>query len=236
MNGFPRPQHLLSPPPDTPTGLKQPIRAALCSWHQAIKGLTALLSIKQRQSKKNQTAALAWTRLQTQPKMKTSRPLVLLLVALSQASAAPPAARASWDDVNVVAHGLLQLGQGLKEHVDKTKAQMREVNGKLRAFNGTVTELERRQREQGETLAAKLRELEEKERTLEELAEDVRARVEEAKGQSEGVLARMEKAEKKVEGNNSDEGGVPLLQVRRGRGKILVRANVNMNNERLTSP
>lgn len=221
MNGFPRPQHLQSTPTYTPSGLQQPIRAALRSSHRAIKSLTARLSINQTQKKRKQTAALAWTRLQTHPKMKTSLPLVLLLVALSQAVAFPPPAsagqakRASWDDVNVMAHGLLQLGQGLKEHVDKTKAQMREVDGKLRAFNGTVAELERRQREQGESLAARLKELEERERSLEELAQEVRDRVEEAKGRSEGFLARMEKAEEKVEGNDSDHSGVPFLQVRR---------------------
>uniref|UniRef100_A0A3B3HP99 Uncharacterized protein n=1 Tax=Oryzias latipes TaxID=8090 RepID=A0A3B3HP99_ORYLA len=62
-----------------------------------------------------------------------------------QQSASPrdKTTHASWDDVNVVAHGLLQLGQGLKEHVDKTKAQMRDVTGKLKAFNSTVAELER---------------------------------------------------------------------------------------------
>ncbi|XP_077463087.1 angiopoietin-related protein 4-like [Stigmatopora argus] len=62
---------------------------------------------------------------------------------------------ASWDEVNVVAHGLLQLGQGLKEHVDKTKAQMRDVNGRLKAFNGTIAALERKQREQDEALKAR---------------------------------------------------------------------------------
>uniref|UniRef100_A0A8C5EZG3 Angiopoietin like 4 n=1 Tax=Gopherus evgoodei TaxID=1825980 RepID=A0A8C5EZG3_9SAUR len=31
---------------------------------------------------------------------------------------------ASWDEVNVIAHGLLQLGHGLKEHVEKTKGQL----------------------------------------------------------------------------------------------------------------
>lgn len=166
------------------------------------------------------------------PKMKTSLPLVLLLLVLLQAAAAPPPAqgvqakRASWDDVNVVAHGLLQLGQGLKEHVDKTKAQMREVDGKLKVFNGTVAELERRQREQGESLAARLQELEDRERSLEELAQEVRAKVEEAKGRSDGFLVRMETAEEKVEGNNnSDEGGVPFLQVRR-KNEALASPNV----------
>lgn len=153
--------------------------------------------------------------------MKTSLPLILFIVALSQAAASPPGKRASWDDVNVVAHGLLQLGQGLKEHVDKTKAQMREVDVKLKVFNGTVAELERRQRQQGESVAARLEKLEERERSLEELAQEVRAKVEEAKGKSEGFLARMEKVEEKVEGTNGDDSGVPFLQVRR---KILLFA------------
>uniref|UniRef100_A0A8U8CHB4 Fibrinogen C-terminal domain-containing protein n=1 Tax=Geospiza parvula TaxID=87175 RepID=A0A8U8CHB4_GEOPR len=34
---------------------------------------------------------------------------------------------ASWDEVNVLAHGLLQLGHGLKEHVERTKGQLREL-------------------------------------------------------------------------------------------------------------
>uniref|UniRef100_A0A8C5X7M8 Angiopoietin like 4 n=1 Tax=Malurus cyaneus samueli TaxID=2593467 RepID=A0A8C5X7M8_9PASS len=35
---------------------------------------------------------------------------------------------ASWDEVNVLAHGLLQLGHGLKEHVERTKGQLRELD------------------------------------------------------------------------------------------------------------
>uniref|UniRef100_A0A8C5U4I4 Angiopoietin like 4 n=1 Tax=Malurus cyaneus samueli TaxID=2593467 RepID=A0A8C5U4I4_9PASS len=38
---------------------------------------------------------------------------------------------ASWDEVNVLAHGLLQLGHGLKEHVERTKGQLRELGGRL---------------------------------------------------------------------------------------------------------
>lgn len=221
MNGFPRPQHPQSTPTYTPAGLQQPIRAALCSGHRAIKSLSRDSASNRRRKRESRQRLLARTRPQTHPKMKTSLPLVvLLLVALWLVAAAPPpqsagqAKRASWDDVNVVAHGLLQLGQGLKEHVDKTKAQMREVDGKLRAFNGTVAELERRQRQQGESLAARLKELEDRERSLEELAKEVRAGVEEANGRSEGFLTRMEKVEEKVEGSNSDDSGVPFLQVR----------------------
>ncbi|CAG00788.1 unnamed protein product, partial [Tetraodon nigroviridis] len=62
---------------------------------------------------------------------------------------------ASWDEVNVVAHGLLQLGQGLKEHVDKTKAQTRDINTRLKLLDATVVEVERRWREQEEALRAR---------------------------------------------------------------------------------
>uniref|UniRef100_A0A3B4YXE6 Angiopoietin-related protein 4-like n=1 Tax=Seriola lalandi dorsalis TaxID=1841481 RepID=A0A3B4YXE6_SERLL len=83
--------------------------------------------------------------------MKMPQLLILLLTILVHVAAGFPTDRralpgqdkhASWDDVNVVAHGLLQLGQGLKEHVDKTKAQMRDINGKLKAFNSTMAETE----------------------------------------------------------------------------------------------
>uniref|UniRef100_A0A8V5GR65 Fibrinogen C-terminal domain-containing protein n=1 Tax=Melopsittacus undulatus TaxID=13146 RepID=A0A8V5GR65_MELUD len=45
---------------------------------------------------------------------------------------------ASWDEVNVIAHGLLQLGHGLKEHVDRTKGQMRELGSRLSAHNSSL--------------------------------------------------------------------------------------------------
>ncbi|KAG5275863.1 hypothetical protein AALO_G00125380 [Alosa alosa] len=69
---------------------------------------------------------------------------------------------ASWDDVNVLAHGLLQLGHGLKDHVDKTKGQMRDITAKLKAFNGTVAELgklTRHLQEEGDTLREKAKRL-----------------------------------------------------------------------------
>uniref|UniRef100_UPI00398E3909 angiopoietin-related protein 4 n=1 Tax=Pristiophorus japonicus TaxID=55135 RepID=UPI00398E3909 len=48
---------------------------------------------------------------------------------------------ASWDEVNLIAHGLLQLGHGLKQHVDRTKEQMRGVLQQLAANNRTLGEL-----------------------------------------------------------------------------------------------
>ncbi|NXG55549.1 ANGL4 protein, partial [Hemiprocne comata] len=54
---------------------------------------------------------------------------------------------ASWDEVNVIAHGLLQLGHGLKEHVDRTKGQMRELGSRLSAHNSSLGRLLRQARE-----------------------------------------------------------------------------------------
>ncbi|NXE12192.1 ANGL4 protein, partial [Lophotis ruficrista] len=66
---------------------------------------------------------------------------------------------ASWDEVNVIAHGLLQLGHGLKEHVDRTKGQMRELGSRLSAHNSSMGRLLRQAREaqeRGERLRASL--------------------------------------------------------------------------------
>lgn len=153
--------------------------------------------------------------------MKTPQLLVLLSSTLVGVSTAVPADRgallaqdkyASWDDVNVVAHGLLQLGQGLKEHVDKTKAQTRDINTKLKLLDATVVEVERRQKEQEEALRARSREVEDREKLLAQMAEEVRVKVEEVKKQSENINFDMDKLEEKVE----DRGhvGASLIQVR----------------------
>ncbi|XP_019125398.1 angiopoietin-related protein 4 [Larimichthys crocea] len=142
--------------------------------------------------------------------MKMPQLLILLVTILVHVAAGFPfqsqSKHASWDDVNVVAHGLLQLGQGLKEHVDKTKAQMRDVNAKLKAFNTTVTELQGKQQEQEEALKAA------------QLTEEVRVKVEEVRRQNEDIHSRMDRLEEKVDevqivdSNNSDHTGVPFIQ------------------------
>ncbi|KAM9358097.1 angiopoietin-related protein 4-like [Symphorus nematophorus] len=154
--------------------------------------------------------------------MKMPQLLILLLTILVHIAAGLPALpgrdkHASWDDVNVVAHGLLQLGQGLKEHVDKTKAQMRDVNAKLKTFNGTLAELERRQQEQGEALKVMSKEVEQK--MVAQLAEEVKVKVEEVRKQSQDIQSRMDRLEEKVEevhvvdsDNNSDHTEVPFIQ------------------------
>ncbi|XP_053178100.1 angiopoietin-related protein 3-like [Scomber japonicus] len=162
--------------------------------------------------------------------MKTIQLLILLLTILVHTAAAFPTDRrallgrekhASWDDVNVVAHGLLQLGQGLKEHVDKTKIQMRDVNAKLKTFNSAVAEVEKKQQEQDEALKARGEEMEERKRLAEQLAEEVMVKVEEVKKESEDIHSRMDRMEETVnkvltepalESNNSDDTGVPFIQ------------------------
>lgn len=161
--------------------------------------------------------------------MKMQRLLILLLTILVQVASGFPADRgalmsqskhASWDDVNVVAHGLLQLGQALKEHVDKTKAQMRDIDAKLKVFNGTVAELERKQREQNDALKARGRGVGEKEGLERELTQEVKVKAEEVKKQSEDIRSRMERLEERVDGvrvgdsNNSGHSGVSNIQVR----------------------
>ncbi|XP_019953829.2 angiopoietin-related protein 4-like [Paralichthys olivaceus] len=156
--------------------------------------------------------------------------LLLLTILVHAASCFPTDRRAqpgqdkhaSWDDVNVVAHGLLQLGQGLKEHVDKTKAQMRDVNTKLKAFNSTVAELQKRQQEQEEALMkAGGAEVEKRGTMAAGMAEEVRAKTEGVKKQSEDIGSRMDRLEEKVDevlkgpkldSNYSDHSGVPFIQ------------------------
>lgn len=156
--------------------------------------------------------------------MKTPQLLVLLLTILGNAVTGFPTERgsrdkhASWDDVNVVAHGLLQLGQGLKEHVDKTKAQMRDVNSKLKTFNSTMTELERKQQQQGEALKAKSTGVEDRDRQLAVLAEEMKVEVEEVKRQTEDITSRMDRLEEvltkpMLDSNDSDQTGVSFIQV-----------------------
>ncbi|XP_029581984.1 angiopoietin-related protein 4 [Salmo trutta] len=116
---------------------------------------------------------------------------------------------AAWDDVNVIAHGLLQLGQGLKEHVDKTKGQMRDITAKLKVFNGTAADLgkeSQRLQAEGEVLKAKARGLEDMEvQVLNETAE-LREKTEEMQQERKRVDERMNKLEEKMDGMLQGEG------------------------------
>ncbi|XP_030628974.1 angiopoietin-related protein 4 [Chanos chanos] len=109
---------------------------------------------------------------------------------------------AAWDDVNVLAHGLLQLGQGLKEHVDKTKGQMRDISAKLKVFNGTVAELGKqtqRLQEDSEALKAKAQGLEDRESKMLNMSSELREKAEELLRERQRVNERMNKLEEKVD-------------------------------------
>ncbi|XP_064031092.1 angiopoietin-related protein 4 [Pogoniulus pusillus] len=108
---------------------------------------------------------------------------------------------ASWDEVNVIAHGLLQLGHGLKEHVDRTKGQMRELGSRLNAHNSSMGRLLRQAREaqeRGERLRDSVRELEGRGRQLLNLSEALRQRLEEVAADKAEIQGRLEQLEGRV--------------------------------------
>ncbi|XP_074061132.1 angiopoietin-related protein 4 [Macrotis lagotis] len=53
---------------------------------------------------------------------------------------------ASWDEVNVIAHGLLQLGHGLREHVERTQGQVNDIYRRLQAADPACEDSQRRAR------------------------------------------------------------------------------------------
>ncbi|XP_039180485.1 angiopoietin-related protein 4 [Crotalus tigris] len=95
------------------------------------------------------------------PSRPPLRSLACLLALLAGATWASPASprrerapkAASWEEVNVLAHGLLQLGHGLREHVERLGGQLRELSGRLGAHNASLAGLERSAAEQREQLA-----------------------------------------------------------------------------------
>ncbi|XP_068425374.1 angiopoietin-related protein 4 [Clinocottus analis] len=118
---------------------------------------------------------------------------------------------AAWDDVNVIAHGLLQLGQGLKEHVDKTKVQMRDISTKLKVFNRTVTELgkeSQKLRVEGEALKARAHGLEDREGQLLNVTAELREKAEEMQHERRTASERMSRLEERVD--SMLQGGAPL--------------------------
>ncbi|KAF7482128.1 angiopoietin-related protein 4 [Marmota monax] len=56
-----------------------------------------------------------------------------LLSAQSRPAPPEPPRFASWDEMNVLAHGLLQLGHGLREHVERTRGQLGALEQRLAA-------------------------------------------------------------------------------------------------------
>uniref|UniRef100_A0AAQ4P1B0 Angiopoietin-like 4 n=1 Tax=Gasterosteus aculeatus aculeatus TaxID=481459 RepID=A0AAQ4P1B0_GASAC len=119
---------------------------------------------------------------------------------------------AAWDDVNVIAHGLLQLGQGLKEHVDKTKVQMRDIATKLKVFNRTVTDLgkeSQKLRGEGEALKARAHGLEDREGHLLNVTAELREKAEEMQHERRTMSERMSRLEERVDIMLQGDSAVP---------------------------
>lgn len=122
---------------------------------------------------------------------------------------------AAWDDVNVIAHGLLQLGQGLKEHVDKTKVQMRDISTKLKVFNRTVTDLgkeDQKLRVEGDALKSRARELEDREGQLLNVTAELREKAEEMQLERRAMGDRMSRLEERVDGMLQGAGMLPEVE------------------------
>lgn len=135
---------------------------------------------------------------------------------------------AARDDVNILAHGLLQLGQNLKEHVDKTKGQMRDIFTKLKAFNRTTAELgkeSQRQQVEGDSLRARARDLEDREGQLLNVTAELRDKVEEMQQERRTMSERMSRLEERVDGmlqgpSSRNISDARSIQVRKGHGRV----------------
>ncbi|XP_010731679.3 angiopoietin-related protein 4 [Larimichthys crocea] len=159
---------------------------------------------------------------------------------------------AAWDDVNVIAHGLLQLGQGLKEHVDKTKVQMRDIFSKLKVFNRTVTELgkeSQRLREEGDALKARAHGLEDREGQLLNVTAELREKAEEMQQERRTMSERMNRLEERVDSmlqgdavlpdtntgakNNSDAHNIQLMLEAQNRRIDDLMERIRLQQEKL---
>nr|XP_015830565.2 angiopoietin-related protein 4 [Nothobranchius furzeri] len=113
----------------------------------------------------------------------------------------PPGAKekrvqyAARDDVNIIAHGLLQLGQNLKEHVDKTKVQMRDIFNKLKAFNRSMSDMGK----DSLRLQARALEMEDREGQLLNVTVELRDKAEEVQQERRTMSERMSRIEEKVD-------------------------------------
>ncbi|XP_063311728.1 angiopoietin-related protein 4 [Pelobates fuscus] len=108
---------------------------------------------------------------------------------------------ASWDEVNVIAHGLLQLGHGLKEHVDKTKNQLKEISGKMNQQNVSLMDLLKQSkeiRESGEVMKLRVQELEDKDKQLNDLSQGLRETVQEISSGRQQLDQRLQNIEDKI--------------------------------------
>lgn len=109
---------------------------------------------------------------------------------------------ASWDEMNVIAHGLLQLGHGLKEHVDKTKIHMREITGKLNQHNISMAALLNNAKEikdSTDVLKDRMQKLEQRDKQLQDLTMLFREKLQEVSKDREVMDRRLQNIEVKLQ-------------------------------------
>ncbi|XP_028328910.1 angiopoietin-related protein 4 [Gouania willdenowi] len=141
---------------------------------------------------------------------------------------------APWDDVNVIAHGLLQLGQGLKEHVDRTKVQMRDITTKLKVFNRTVSELgkeSQRLRAEGDALRARAQGLDDREGQLLNVTAELRDRAEELQQDLRTISARVGRLEEKVD--TMLQGGGATMATKNSSDARNIQVQLEAQNKRI---
>ncbi|XP_061775801.1 angiopoietin-related protein 4 [Nerophis ophidion] len=148
---------------------------------------------------------------------------------------------AAWDDVNVIAHGLLQLGQGLKEHVDKTKVQMRDIFTKLKVYNRTVGELAKesqRLHAEGDALKARARGMEDREGQLLNVTAELREKTEEMQQERKAAGERTRRLEEKLdsmmqEKNYSDTHNIQMMMEAQNRRIDDLLGRIGLQQEKL---
>ncbi|XP_077413351.1 angiopoietin-related protein 4 [Vanacampus margaritifer] len=150
---------------------------------------------------------------------------------------------AAWDDVNVIAHGLLQLGQGLKEHVDKTKVQMRDIFTKIKVYNRTVGELgkeSQRLRADGEVLKARARGLEDREGQLLNVTAELREKTDEMRQERAAVRDRLSRLEERLDNsvqgdakNGTDAHSIQMMLEAQNRRIDDLMARMRLQQEKL---
>lgn len=109
---------------------------------------------------------------------------------------------ASWDEMNVIAHGLLQLGHGLKEHVDKTKIHLREITGKLNQHNVSMAALlnnAKEVRDNADVLKDRMQKLEQRDKQLQDLTLLLREKLQGVSKDREVLDSRLQNIEEKLQ-------------------------------------
>ncbi|XP_007890824.2 angiopoietin-related protein 3 [Callorhinchus milii] len=109
---------------------------------------------------------------------------------------------ATSDDVNLIAYGLLQLGQALKHHVDGTRVEIDAIVEKLDVYNSSFIQLEGQARDLesgGEALKVKSQTLELQDQELHKISTDLRDKLTQLLQERQLFVSKVEALEGKLE-------------------------------------